>query len=220
MQSNASAKQLIFNGRYPYSNFGAQTDRNYPKPDPNRIPQPTTGPNDLTTYNFVVSLRTLTKYTGSDAENFYLITLPSVIDRPKEIQIMGHTIGHNDSSTNIKTVLLSTPIVKQSGYTLDSTAENATVTSSDSVMGIIRVPALSNVDSIFTIATTQIIMKVPIKDQGYSQLVGIPVQFIDSRGRALSVIKQNNDGDLSADGELMIQIVCQSYNPTKQTMRT
>ena len=219
MQSKTSAQNLIYNGRYPFTQFGIQTDRNFPKPDPNRTPQVTTGPNDITQYNFVISLRTLTPYTGSDAENFYLITLPSVIDRPKSITITGNTIGHLESGVGIKTILLKSPIVKQSGYTLD-TIGNSTTTSSDSVIGVIRAPHSSNVNTISTIATTQVRMKVPIKDQGYSQLIGIPIQFIDSRGRPLSIIKDSNDCDVSADGEIMMQIECESYNPAKNTTRT
>ena len=219
MQSNTSANNLIFNGRYPFSQFGSQTDRNYPKPDPNRTPQLTTGPNDITTFHFIISLRSLTEYTGSDAENSYLITLPSVIDRPKKIQVMGNTVGHQESGVGIKTILLQTPVVKQSGYTLDSIS-NSTTTSTDGVMGIIRAPHISNASNIFTIATTQVIMQVPVKDQGYSRLVGIPIRFLDNRGRALSVVKDDPTSDLSADGEIMLQIQCETYNPTKNTART
>jgi hypothetical protein len=117
----------------------------------------------MTTFHFIISLRSLTDYTGSDAENSYLITLPSVIDRPKKIQVVGNTIGHQESGVGIKTILLQTPIVKQSGYTLD-TISNTTTTSTDGVMGIIRAPHISNASNIFTIATTQVIMQVPVKD--------------------------------------------------------
>lgn len=219
MQTKTTAENLIYTGRFPFQSFGSQTNQNFPKPNPQRALQPTTGPNDTTVFNFVISLRTLTKYTGSDEDNYYLITLPSVIDRPKTIQVSGNTISHNETGVNYKTLLIQTPIVKQSGFTLD-TITNTTTTSTDSIMGILRVPHASNIDTMFSIATTQVITRVPIKEQGYSQLIGIPIRFLNTRGQALSIVKDSTDGDISADGELMIQIVCESYNPAKTNART
>lgn len=83
------------------------------KPDPNDPPYPISGPNDATKYVVAVSLRTLTNFTGTQQDNFYLITLPSVIDRPRSIQIVGTTIAHLDTSNiAIKTVYVQSPIVK------------------------------------------------------------------------------------------------------------
>ena len=219
MQTKTTAENLIYTGRFPFQSFGSQTNQHFPKPHPDRALQPITGPNDTTVFHFAISLITLTKYTGSDEDNYYLITLPSVIDRPKTIQISGNTISHNETGVNYKTIMIQTPIVKQSGFTVETTA-NTTTTSTDGIMGILRVPHYSNIDNMFSIATTQVITRVPIKEQGYSQLIGIPIRFINNRGQALSVIKDSTDGDISADGELMFQIVCESYNPTKTNART
>ena len=106
MQTNTSAQNLIYTGHYPFSNFGSQTDRRLPKPNPNRELKPINGPNDTTSYHCMISLRTLTRYTGSEDDNYYLITLPVVIDRPKTIQITGTTIGHINHGTGAQTVMI------------------------------------------------------------------------------------------------------------------
>lgn len=210
MQTNTTAKNIIFTGQYPYSNFGPQTDRHFPRPDPNSVANPITGPNDIIRHTYVISMRTLTDYTGSQADNYYLMTLPCVIDRPKTIQILGSTIYHVDPAfTGNKTVYVQTPIVKDSGFRFVNTS-NVTVSNSEELMGVIKVPSEATSGAIFSIATTQVIMRPSIKDQGYSQIVGIPIRFLNNRGESLGL-----ETDLSLDGELIIQIECETYNPNK-----
>jgi hypothetical protein len=133
-----------------------------------------------------------------------------VIDRPRFIQILGTTVAHVDSTnTAIKTVYVQTPIVKQSGFHFITTS-NVSTTNSDELMGVIRVPHVSVVGSVFTIATNHVIMKSPIKDQGYGRLIGIPVRFLNHRGESLAL-----ETDLDLDGELILQLECDTYNPSK-----
>ena len=213
MQTRTNSQNLIYTGHFPFQKFGSQTDRNFKKPV-NDQQKYISGPNDITQFNFIISLRTLVPYTGNDAINSYLIRLPTIIDRPTHIQITGNTIGHLDNSTTglgIKTILLESPLVKQSGYSL-KTNENITVNQGDGIIGVIRIPHIDSVQQISTIVTSQVMFKVPIKDQGYATITGIPIRFLDSRGKALSI--DENNGDLSPDGELMIQINSKTYNPT------
>lgn len=210
MQTKTTAENLIYTGRYPFHKFGTQTDRHFVKPDPNDPHYPISGPNDATKYVVAVSLRTLTNFTGTQQDNFYLITLPSVIDRPRSIQIVGTTIAHLDTSNiAIKTVYVQSPIVKQSGYHFITTS-NISTTNTDELVGVIRVPHISVIGTVFTIATNQVIMKSPIKDQGYGRIIGIPVRFLDNRGESLTL-----GTDLDLDGELILQLECDTYNPTK-----
>jgi hypothetical protein len=157
----------------------------------------------MSKFVYAISLRSLTNYTGTTEDNYYLITLPSVIDRPKTIQILGSTIAHLDSSNNGgKTVYVQTPIVKQSGFRFVN-SNDTVVSNSDELMGVVRVPNVASSSVVFTIATTQVIMRALIKDQGYSQLIGIPIRFLNNRGESLALGE-----DLDLDGELIIQIEC------------
>lgn len=216
MQTRTTAQNLIYTGHHPFNAPGPQTDRHFPRPDPNRRPIYNTGPNDIIQHSFVISLRTLTQYTGTATDtNAYSMRLPTIIDRPTHIQITGNTIGHLDNTTTglgVKTILIESPIVKQSGYHLETTA-NTSITMSDGVMGLIRVPNANNTSQIFTIADTHIDMKVPIKEQGFASLVEIPVRFLDNRGTPLSI---GSGGDLSPDGELIFKIDCLAYNPQRE----
>jgi len=124
---------------------------------------------------FSISMRSLTRYIGSQEDNFYLMTLPTIIDRPTSIQILGTTMSHLDESvTGFKTVYVSTPIVKQSGYHF-VTSNDESVAKADAIMGILRIPNVTNVGTVFTIATNQVIFRAQLKEQGYARLVGIPV---------------------------------------------
>ena len=109
--------------------------------------------------------------------------------------------------------------MKQSGFTLESN-ENATITASDGIMGIVRIPPATS-NEIYSIQTTNVDFKASIKEQGYAQLIGIPVRFLNARGESLLVSKDNPSvGDVSADGELMFTIECDTYNPAKNNART
>lgn len=73
-------------------------------------------------------------------------------------------MAHLDESvTGFKTIYVSTPIVKQSGYHFVN-SNNESVTKSDAMMGILRIPDVANLGSVFTIATTQVIFRADIKE--------------------------------------------------------
>jgi hypothetical protein len=69
----------------------------------------------------------------------------------------------DDSVSGFKTIYVSTPIVKQSGYHFVNSNDES-VTKADAIMGILRIPDVASVDSVFTIATTQVIFRAEIKD--------------------------------------------------------
>ena len=206
MQSLATSN-MIYSGRHPFTNMGSQTDRKMNKPTQQRAPMDS--PNDTQVYHFLISLKTLQKYTGDNDDNYYLITLPTIVDRPKQITILSSSVSHLDTSnTNkVKTVLLRSPLIERSGF-------RSSVSISDELMAVLRVPHETRMETIVDITTTISKMTVSVKEQGFSRIIGIPILFTDaSTGQSLSV---KTDGDINPDSEILIQIETNSYNPSKQ----